>query len=83
MSIPIAKPTQNEVAHAAEVAGSLDTGQSRAKLRSQAPAPLPAAYSDTPMFWPTVPEPEEMVMTLPHPRSHMPSIVALTQFSTP
>lgn len=42
MSIPIAKPTQNEVAHAAEVAGSLDTGQSRAKLRSQAPAPLPA-----------------------------------------
>ena len=42
MSIPIAQPTRSEVARAAEIAGSLDTCQSRAKLRSKAPAPLPA-----------------------------------------
>ena len=32
------------------------------------------------MFWPCVPEPDEIVMTRPHVRSHMPSMVALTQF---
>ena len=39
------------------------------------PAPLPAPYKDTPMFLPCVPEPDEIVMTRPQVRSHMPSIV--------
>src|SRR5688572_17718482 len=35
------------------------------------------------MLSPTTPAPDEMVMTRPHPRSHMPSTTAFEQLSTP
>ena len=40
--------------------------------------PLPAAYGDTPMRRPVMPAPDEIVITRPKPRSHMPLMTAVS-----
>ncbi len=53
---------------------------SRARLRVKAiPPPLPALYGVTPIPTPAVAAPDEIVMTRPQPRSHMPPTTAEQQ----